>query len=73
LDSSFYRNLSDQILSGGLRGLSGVRPFSYRLIQPAMVTLARWRFGLSFAEASHGINAATATLVTVFQVKLIGG
>jgi hypothetical protein len=69
-DSSFYRNLSDQILSGGLLGLSGSRPFSYRLLQPVLVTIGRWWLGWSFAEASHAINTVSAILVNLFAYGL---
>jgi hypothetical protein len=69
-DSEFYQKLSDQMVANGLSGLSGIPPYSYRIVLPALATLARISLGSTYSEASHFINLISTFLVTVFCFNL---
>lgn len=69
-DSWHYRGLSNQILANGLNGLSELRPFCYRVVQPALASIARIVSGATYSEASHFINVISTILVNLFCFHL---
>jgi len=69
-DSWHYLGLSNQMIRNGIFNLSESRPFSYRLIQPALATLLRLTSNYSYAEASHTINTICAFATSVFCFSL---
>ena len=69
-DSGRYKEISDRILADGPLGLSGVRPFCYRIVQPALATITRQFFGSTYAEASHVINSLGTLFVSLFSFSL---
>jgi len=69
-DSWHYLGLSNQMIENGIDNLSELRPFCYRLLQPALATLLRLASGYSYAEASHAINAICALLTSIFSFSL---
>jgi hypothetical protein len=69
-DSRHYLGLSDQMIANGFSGLSELRPFCYRLVQPALATMVRLSTGATYSEASHAINIISTILVTLFCFNL---
>jgi hypothetical protein len=69
-DSWHYLGLSDQMIANGFSGLSELRPFCYRLVQPALATMVRLSTGATYSEASHAINVISTILVTLFCFNL---
>jgi hypothetical protein len=69
-DSWHYLGLSDQMIANGFSGLSELRPYCYRLVQPALATIVRLSTGATYSEASHVINIISAILVSLFCFNL---
>lgn len=69
-DSWHYLGLSDQMIAKGFSGLSELRPFCYRLVQPALATMVRLSTGATYSEASHAINIISTILITLFCFNL---
>jgi hypothetical protein len=69
-DSWHYRGLSNQMLANGLNGLSESRPFCYRIVQPALASMARILSGATYSEASHAVNIICTVLATLFCFHL---
>jgi hypothetical protein len=69
-DSWHYLGLSNQMIENGIFNLSELRPFCYRLVQPALATLLRLASSYSYSEASHAINAFCALITSIFCFSL---